>query len=103
MDNNSLSITPSRGNKGPEEIANLSFAIRFENGTIDYWTEKRTQDDLSVEGRRRADELCDLITPESHNVILLPYIAQATAKREFGPMEIAFFHRIAEHLQECTL
>jgi len=76
----------------------LSFSSRSKSGTVNYWNPASDELDLAGEGRRRADELGQLIQAEPDRAILLPFVARAIGEGGgFGPMETAFFHRIGEH------
>lgn len=75
----------------------ISFASYSENGFIDYWPYNEDEEEAAEEGRRRASELCELLEFRADAAILLPFIARAIAEKgKFGPMETAFYHRIAE-------
>lgn len=75
----------------------LSFVTRAQNGTVKYWNAPESGADLAKEGRRRADELCDVMRASPDAVILFPHVARAIGESgAFSPLEAAFFHRVAE-------
>lgn len=95
-----LSFTDEQNRRGSHALCRLSFVQPIEKGCVDVWPETVSTGSFGADnriGHARADELIAYMAAHDAPMVLGHIVKRIGERGVYGPIEIGFFHRIAEY------